>query len=297
LRDYDGKRLWEQNPHFVPEMYETAHGCANCHVRSHTRLSTDQPVARFAWDSESLKAHPLRRTELLRQSEFCKDCHQFDTDSGVPSGAHPRENTYAEWLEWFAGADEPQSCQQCHMPDGDHRFRGIHDKEYVAENVEVNSWHKLDGEYMSAGISVTNSGGGHMLPTYITPRIYVRAFFSDSQGEVIWSSHRREIIGRGAVPQRQPGGGTLWVDEYDTRIPTGGTFEFSYSEQIPDAAVDFHLVVFVAPDDFYNRAYERWLGQGWRSKDALELIEQAHRETRPQASGYYLLRQQVGLPD
>ena len=293
VRDANGKRRWEQNPHFQPQMYETAHGCANCHVRAHERHSISEPKTQYSWASGTLKAHPLERSDYLSQSLFCKDCHQFDTDSLVAPGLPPRENTYNEWLEWTAVADDPKSCQDCHMPDGDHSFKGIHDQEYVAANTTVVSSYGQSGGLMTAQISLENTGGGHHLPTYITPKIFIRCFFSDASGEIIRDSLVEETVGRGARTRKLPSGKTQWYDEFDTRIPAGDTYIYRYAEQIPEGAMSFHLEIFVAPDDFYNNLFKKWIGQRTRSSKGLELLGQAFRETDPEVSGYYLLREEV----
>lgn len=293
VRDGNRKRQWEQNPHFQPRMYDTAHGCANCHVRAHERHSVEEPKTQYSWDSESLQAHPLKRSDYLSQSKFCKDCHQFDTDSLVEPGLAPRENTYAEWLEWFNEADEPKSCQECHMPDGDHSFKGIHDQDYVATNSTVTFSFQQNEGVMTARISLENSGGGHHFPTYITPKIFIRCYFSDANGEEIQGSRKQETVGRGAKTRRLKSGKTQWFDEFDTRIPAGEAYIYRYSEPIPEDAGSFQLEIFVAPDDFYHHLYEKWVGLESRSSKGLELLGQALLETKPEVSGYYLLRKEV----
>lgn len=66
---------------------------------------------------------------------------------------------------WVEGAEGDghgeETCQQCHMPGGDHRFRGSHDEDYLkgALSVEVR---EQGGGY---ALLLKSRGVGHHLPT------------------------------------------------------------------------------------------------------------------------------------
>ena len=286
---------WEANPHFIPELYETAHGCANCHLRAHTRHGSDEPFTTYRWDTEQLKAHPLERTPWFKDSEFCQDCHQFPLTQTIADGHAPLENTYEEWRAWAEQAVEPKSCQQCHLPEGEHGFKGIHDADYVRENIELSTTYEASDGSVRASITLVNSNNGHHLPTYVTPKVFLRGYFTDANGQQFADSLQEDIIGREAHIRKKPGGGTEWYDEYDTRIPAGRQHAFTYEGEIPAEAAAFHLEVFVAPDHFYHRNYGKWLKQEKRSAAALSDLQLAWEETQPEASGYFLLEERYEI--
>src|SRR3972149_4806383 len=74
---------------------------------------------------ERLPHNGAPRTPAFLRAEFCRDCHQFPPD-GFALNGKLLENTYAEWkASPFARAGV--QCQDCHMPDRRHLWRGIHD--------------------------------------------------------------------------------------------------------------------------------------------------------------------------
>jgi mono/diheme cytochrome c family protein len=287
---------WEHNPHFRAGMYEAAHGCANCHKRAHTRYSRETEPPEVVWDDETLSAHELVREPWLESSEYCKDCHQFPESMRIADGHPPLQNTYEEWRAWNETAGEPQTCQQCHMPEHGHGFKGIHDRGYVAENVTITSSHERRGGVMHAAITLKNTGNGHHLPTYVTPKIYLHGYFRDADGKQVEGTFQDAVVGREAHTRAKEGDGREWYDEYDTRIPAGEGFTFEYEGEVPAQAASFHLEIFVAPDDFYHKNYRKWVGQtSRRSPQAIGLLNQALAETEPFESGYYLLKEEYAV--
>lgn len=134
--------------------------CATCHVREHIRHG---PRAVPDTPHGAVESLPL-----FRDAAFCAPCHQFD-DSGLSVNGKPLENTYVEWRD-SRYASEGVTCQDCHMPDGRHSFKGIHDPETTRAGLRVLAWRFPQGLRVAAG----NVGAGHALPTYVTPRILIR---------------------------------------------------------------------------------------------------------------------------
>ena len=289
--DAEGKRAYEANPHFQPRMYETAHGCVNCHVRGHIRYSSDEPRTQHLWEKETLSAHELKRSSWLRQSAFCKDCHQFEASRTIAGGHPPLENTYEEWRAWAETAAEPKSCQECHMVDGGHGFSGIHDAAFVKANATVSTRFTQSNEAVEAAITLTNTNNGHFMPTYVTPKIYFRGYFADASGRQVPGTFKEAVMGRDVRRRTGADGRKEWYDKYDNRLAPDESFTFEYSQRVPPGAKTFHLDVFVAPDDFYHKAFAKWLEDSGRTREGLELLGQALRETAPSASGYYLLQE------
>ncbi len=286
---------WEHNPHFQPGLQASAHGCANCHLRGQTRLGTLQGHAAYLWDSETVSRHPLQREDWLRDSRLCAVCHQFPVRDRLSSGGPPLENTYEEWRAWAAGQAKPQSCQDCHMPGGDHSFKGIHDSAFVRRSATVRSNVKVSAGRARAELTLINTNNGHHLPTYVTPRIWLQAFFVDREGQRIDSTFRSVQVGRDARSRRDAAGRIEWYDHTDTRIPAGGEFSFSYNESLPAGAAALQLEIFVEPDHFYYNAYGDWLTQEGRSAAGKALLQLAREETEPFKSGYYLYQSAAPL--
>ena len=153
--------------------------CASCHVRGYQRFGPprrDGTVASRA-PRESLPHNGLTRTTAFLRSEFCASCHQF-AQNGLALSGKLLENTFEEWRASPA-ARRGQQCQDCHMPDRRHLWRGIHDPEMVKSGVQI----KLvtgraryrTGDKLTARLTITSTGVGHDFPTYVTPRVLVRA--------------------------------------------------------------------------------------------------------------------------
>jgi hypothetical protein len=93
----------------------------------------------------------------IRESSFCAGCHQFRVPAFHPGGVTmtdtPMQSTWTEWDAW--GGSE--TCQDCHMPQGSHAFRGAHDVELLRGAVSVGP--------VEGGLRVTAHGVGHHFPT------------------------------------------------------------------------------------------------------------------------------------
>jgi hypothetical protein len=122
--------------------------CAACHVRDGVVLGTGEGLG---------ATHGVRETPELSSPELCAGCHEFRTpifhgDTWTLTDV-PMQSTYSEWQEW--GGD--QTCQDCHMPDGDHRFRGAHDRDFLVGSLAV--------EVGGSALTLRSVGVGHSLPT------------------------------------------------------------------------------------------------------------------------------------
>lgn len=141
--------------------------CATCHVRGHLRHGPR--------DIPETPHGPVRALALYREAAFCAPCHQFD-DSGLSVNGKPLENTYVEWRQ-SRYAQDGVTCQDCHMPERRHEFKGIHDRETTRQGLTVHARRTGDGLRVRAG----NTGAGHALPTYVTPRILIRMGAADGE--------------------------------------------------------------------------------------------------------------------
>jgi len=264
------------NPDFDAGLQHAGLACAACHVRRHERFgpprrdgSTEPSAPR-----ESLPHHGVTRTATFLQSPFCASCHQFTAD-GFELNGKLLENTYEEWKRSSA-ARERRQCQDCHMPDRRHLWRGIHDPDMVKSGVEISVttgrwWHR-PGDELTATIVVKNVGVGHYFPTYVTPRVVVRAGLLDAKGVSVAASVQEFVIGREIALD-------LSREISDTRIPPDGRASFSYRRRLEGRGLTLRVTVTVYPDHFYTGFFESLLvsGAGAGAPQLREALEATRR--------------------
>ncbi|MBZ0170661.1 MAG: cytochrome c family protein [Kofleriaceae bacterium] len=264
------------NQAFSASLQQKGLSCAGCHVRRHQRFG---PPKRDGSIENSATAAQLPhggavRTAAFERAEFCKGCHQFEPD-GYALNGKLLENTYNEWKEGpYARAGK--SCQSCHMPGRRHLWRGIHDPEMVKQGVSVRLL--LDkkryqvGEQLRAEITLTNTGVGHDVPTYVTPKIVVRFELVDADGKLVEKSAQEERIGREVTLD-------LMHELFDTRIASGQSRTVRYVRAIDRTGLTLRASVVVAPDDFYIQFFEATAPKA-KTNEGRALLEQAAREGR-----------------
>ena len=267
---------FKTNRVFSASLQQKGLTCVGCHVRGHQRFG---PPKRDGSIENSLPASQLPhggaiRTAALERSEFCKGCHQFEP-SGSALNGKLLENTYNEWKEG-PYAREGRTCQSCHMPERRHLWRGIHDPEMVKQGVSVRLSVDKEryqvGEQVKAEIALANTGVGHHVPTYVTPKIVVRWELVDADGKRVNESVQEERIGREVTLD-------LTQELFDTRIASGKSRTVRYVRTIDRAGLTMRASVVVVPDDFYIQFFEAILPRV-KAKEPRALIEQAIREGR-----------------
>lgn len=234
-------------PAYVPEGLERQGlVCAACHVRGHVRFG---PPAGSAPDGQ-VPHGGFVASEAFRDSRFCAHCHQFP-DDGPRLAGKLREDTYRQWqASPYAGK---QTCQDCHMPEGKHLWRGIHDPDMVnrALAVELRVEPVGDGEYR-AEVVARNQGAGHHFPTYMVPKVYL--VLSLTRPGRPDSELAREVIGWMADE-------AIEREAFDTRIPAGESRRYEHLFRPPDGAWEVELRVDVAPREHYERMFRHSLRQ------------------------------------
>lgn len=243
--------LYEQQPfipaggEFVPNrLYDEklrAKGmsCAVCHVRKHKIYG---PPPRKLVDPDT-PHDGFTIVKDFNRSEFCKSCHQFDPGDRSLNGKL-MEDTYEQWKA-SKYAKEGTQCADCHMPDRKHNFAGIHSPEMVKKGMTV----KIDRKAGSVTVFVTNSGTGHKLPTYVTPKIAVIGKVVTLEGEVITET----VVEK---PIQWMASMDLQREYFDTRLDPGETFtaKFDFPQKYKGNIYEIEIRVF--PDEFYRRFYE-----------------------------------------
>ena len=264
------------NPQFDRALQLKGLTCAGCHVRKHERFG---PPYREGSPAASLSREELPHrgatiTLAFGRAEFCRTCHQFGED-GYALNGKLLENTYNEWKEGpYAKAGI--QCQNCHMPDRRHLWRGIHDPDQVKQGVTIRlttgKARYRPGETAAAVLTIENSGTGHYFPTYVTPKVFVRAELFNAKGQPVKESREVATIGREITLD-------LSQELYDTRIPPKETFTFHYNRPVDGKGWKLKVEVTVYPDHFYERFFESVL-QSDTFPGGRKLLEEALERTR-----------------
>ncbi len=277
-----------QNKAFNADLQQAGLVCAACHVRQHQRFGPPRradlpPIP----DGTVLPHGGFMPNVAYQQSAFCKNCHQFKPDDFALNGKL-LENTYEEWRQSSYATKDIQ-CQDCHMPNRRHLWRGIHDKGMVKQALTIaitlGAPSYQQGDLLKAQITVTNTGAGHYLPTYVTPKIFIRAHLLDAQGNLIKGSAQEAVIGRDITL-------SLSEERYDTRIPPQQSRSFAYAYQVSSSAITLRVRAIVHPDHFYERFFEAVLLNGGGGKGRQHL-EEALRLT--QESSFTVFEQDLRL--
>jgi hypothetical protein len=202
-----------------------------------------------------------------------------------PSGKMLQETT-EEWRRTSYAA-EGKTCQDCHMPQGRHLWKGIHDPEMVKRGLSVDAvlsgvvaaegvWASIWGtEQLQAVLTATNTGAGHRLPTYTTPEIHLIMEQLDSNGAAIEGTLQQTTIARRMKPD-------LSEELYDTRLLPRESHQLRYDQELSGRATSLHARIEVWPDEAYRRNYEIWLKRDKfpTGRDMLESALQASIDSR-----------------
>ena len=271
------------NRDFDPALRARGVICAGCHLRGHEHFGPprrDGSTANRA-PRDQLPHNGVTRTGAFLRAAFCASCHQFGADGLAPNGK-PQENTYAEWRRSPA-ARRGLQCQNCHMPDRRHLWRGIHDAEMVRSGLVITlrtdkARYRMD-DRVRATLVITTPGVGHAFPTYVTPQVRVRAKLVDANDRSVGGSVEERVIAR-QVPL------DLSHEIADTRIPPGGRFTLDYARRLGGSVLRLRVTVTVLPDEFYTRFFEALLSAGAGAGE--EQIREALEATRRSPYALYV---------
>lgn len=252
-QDADGKAVYGDNPLYVADLRDDGLTCAGCHVRQHVRHGPPKDGRPADETGRALVDGPhdgfVPRDEY-RDSSFCMDCHDFEQQQLALNDKLLQETT-AEWARTSYAADGV-TCQSCHMPEGRHLFRGIHDRDTVLQGVDVQAALTEPGSLLKpiqATLTLTNSGTGHRLPTYTTPEIKLFIWQVDEDGAELADTRREGSVGRRITPNLQK-------ELYDTRLLPGEQSTLPYGARRHLQAHALVARVEVWPDEAYRRFYE-----------------------------------------
>lgn len=250
--------------------------CASCHVRGWQRFGPP-PKASGAVGVQSGPAHGgFTATRDFESSQFCASCHQFPDSMAI--NGKPLENTLSEWMA-SSFSKQGVTCQRCHMPNRKHQFRGIHDPEMVKKGLSFDL--KQQGDV--AIFSIRSKWIGHAFPTYVTPKVIVRAEAKSSSGDSL-KSWQWEIV-------REVEYDNGWQEKRDARLMPGETRNF-IADGIPADTSRVYYAVRVIPDNFYKGLYDDLL-TGELQAQANEHISRARKQA--EKNDYLLFEQSIPL--
>jgi hypothetical protein len=233
--------------------------CAACHVRGHQRFGPPRRDGSLASATPRprLPHRGVTRTPAFLSSEFCRDCHQFKPDGFAVNGKL-LQNTYEEWKA-SPFARQGVQCQDCHMPDRRHLWRGIHDEAMVRSGLDIRltpEVARLDtGGEFALTLEVRNTGVGHAFPTYVTPRVVLRGEVLEADGQIVAGSRQETVIAREVTVD-------LEREAFDTRLFPGQSAVLIYRYRGDRPGLRARLSVVVYPDEFYTRFFDALLTQG-----------------------------------
>ncbi len=288
-----GDTAQEKNPHFDPKLQSQGIVCAACHVRNNERFGP--PKAESTMGAPYQPGTPnhggVQRTSHFERAEFCRDCHQFDPENSVLVNGKPLQDTYREW-KTSTWAKDGAACQDCHMSNRRHLWKGIHDPEWVKGGLRIEAEvtkKGAAGNPLGVAVEVVNAAVGHKFPTYITPKVFVRAELLDEEGKALPGTNQERIIGWDA---RFEGG--EWKEYLDTRIPPGEKFQAVFKWAPARGARKIRAWVEVHPDHFYHvHFYPAYLKGDNLGKDGRRLVEKARKESG--GSAYVIFEEVIPL--
>ena len=222
-----------------PALRADGASCAGCHVRRWERHGPPNLAPSLLRDP----SYPLTTLAVYERADFCLPCHQLTPRDAL--AGKPLLDTYKEWLEGPYMRRGIQ-CQHCHMPNREHRFLGIHDRETFRQGIALRGDARAKDGVVTAIAELTNIGAGHDLPTTPTPAVWLRLELVDKAGQVIGRAQQRigrDLVFDGAFRERA-----------DTRIPPGEHVTLARAWTTRDA-VRARITVEVHPDDYYEGLY------------------------------------------
>jgi hypothetical protein len=100
---------------------------------------------------------------------------------------------------------------------------------------------------VAATAEVTNSAVGHKFPSYITPKVFLRASLLDSSGKSLPGTLKQQTIGWDARFEDGE-----WKEYFDTRISPGESFKQRFEWALSTRADKIRVWLEVHPDHFYH---------------------------------------------
>lgn len=221
--------------------------CAACHIRDGraygpphapnvgasdqaTKGASEPSAQNTPAQTAETTVEPVHHTSVERgefeSPSFCAGCHEPPTL--VARGGKRFVETTEEWMRTDVAA-QGKTCVTCHMPDGRHLWKGVHDREMVSSAITADVRFMTQGTEVAGKLTVSNTGAGHRLPTTAGPELVLTIDQLDGAALPIPGTHAEGIIGR-----RLDDAAT--IELFDTRLLPGESKILPYITSLhPDA--------------------------------------------------------------
>jgi len=219
----EGHKAVDQNIHSV--------SCQGCHTVFGNIISEHS-------DNQQGNVHEIKNRDFFQSSLLCANCHQNST---LTTKGVPVTNTYREWYASEFRQNQV-NCQTCHLPDGKHLFRGIHDKETVLSGLKINN-DIING---IARLQVKSVAIGHAFPTYSIPRVIlsIHARTTHDNPELV-------KIAESVIARQLKKSEDQWLEQFDTRLMPGEKHILQADiSSFTEGQVVFRITV--KPDAYYT---------------------------------------------
>ncbi|AOP34488.1 hypothetical protein A0128_11895 [Leptospira tipperaryensis] len=219
--------------------------CASCHVRNHVRYGPPPRSERAPNVSSPHGGYVAKKD--FESSEFCASCHE-SPKTGKELNGKRMMGTFTEWKQSrFASAGI--TCQNCHMENRSHEWKGIHDLETTKKAVTSSLILKLEKDQLTITASLTNTGAGHKFPTYSVPKVFLTLTWI--RNGKIFRPLSEKTIGRVTDID-------LETEFEDTRLSPGEKAvlkgKIALSDWKKGDTIRFQAIV--EPDEFYVRMFQ-----------------------------------------
>ncbi|TGJ98962.1 cytochrome C554 and C-prime [Leptospira langatensis] len=190
----------------------------------------------------------------FEESTFCKACHQ-SPETGRRINGKLLMDVYGQWKSSEFSGQKTQ-CQNCHMPDRDHEWKGISDPEMVRKGIQASLDFFPKGEGAEFIATLKNLGVGHSFPTYSVPKVYLEINARDRNGVSLKRNH--SVIGWMLDLELQN-------EIFDTRLSPGSStaLRVHLSKEEFEQIKDVQFIVRVDPKEYYKRMFE----DNWKARD------------------------------
>ncbi|EKN89781.1 multiheme c-type cytochrome [Leptospira interrogans] len=210
--------------------------CIVCHVREEKILVAKKP------EFNSL-VHEYLETPILKSSEFCASCHQFNfpANKSLTEAMHkefkysnlPMQNTYNEWKQsiW----DDKKNCQSCHLfpkTKRSHSFPGGHDLNYLSDAFNVQLQRISQREFV---LIVSLNKTGHAFPTGDLFRA-LRIHVLNDKDQLIkeWTLKKTYTLSLDKSPESSPKSlinDFVFQPQADKKKPSAQQFHFTLTKE------------------------------------------------------------------
>ena len=187
--------------------------CAGCHVRNWARHGPP----RIAPSLLPVPGYPL--VDASRSTSAPTSACRVTSCRRAPRSPASRCSTPTRSGSRVRTCGAASQCQHCHMPNREHTFLGIHDRDTFRQGIQLDRERAPRAPARSrSSPSSRNIGAGHYLPTTPTPAAWLTI---ELRRRARPRDRRRDATSCGSAATSSST--ARWHERADTRIPPGET--------------------------------------------------------------------------